>query len=99
MLLLASMLGVVTVQNGLFFLIVWELMSLSSFFLVIFEGEKKDVLKAGIKYLIYMHFSVIFIMAMIALLANASGSFSFGGFTEAVAQNPKLANIAFYLRL
>lgn len=97
MLLLASMLGVVTVQNGLFFLIVWELMSLSSFFLVIFEGEKKDVLKAGIKYLIYMHFSVIFIMAMIALLANASGSFSFGGFTEAVAQNPKLANIAFLL--
>jgi len=42
MLLIASMLGVVTVQNGLFFLVIWELMSLSSFFLVIFEGEKKE---------------------------------------------------------
>lgn len=97
MLLIASMLGVVTVQNGLAFLIVWELMSLSSFFLVIFEGEKKDVLKAGIKYLVYMHFSVIFIIAMIAMLANASGSFGFADFTQAVTQNPQLANIAFLL--
>lgn len=97
MLLIASMLGVVTVQNGLLFLIVWELMSLSSFFLVIFEGEKKDVLKAGIKYLVYMHFSVIFIIAMIALFANASGSFSFGDFAQAAAQNAKLANTAFLL--
>lgn len=97
MLLIASMLGVVTVQNGLVFLIVWELMSLSSFFLVIFEGEKKNVLKAGIKYLVYMHFSVIFIIAMIALLANASGGFSFTEFTNVVAQNPQLANAAFLL--
>ena len=60
MMLIASMTMVVTVQNALFFLIVWEIMSLSSFFLVIFEGEKKEVLKAGIKYLVYMHLSVIY---------------------------------------
>lgn len=97
MMLIASMLGVVTVQNGLFFLIVWELMSLSSFFLVIFEGEKKNVLKAGIKYLVYMHFSVIFIIAMIAILANASGSLAFSDFAQVATQNPALANIAFIL--
>ena len=68
MMLIASMTMVVTVQNALFFLIVWEIMSLSSFFLVIFEGEKKEVLKAGIKYLVYMHLSVIFIMAAFILL-------------------------------
>ena len=45
MMLIASMTMVVTVQNALFFLIVWEIMSLSSFFLVIFEGEKKEVLQ------------------------------------------------------
>ena len=45
MLLIASMLGVVTIHNSLFFLIIWEVMSLSSFFLVIFENEKKGVLK------------------------------------------------------
>ena len=31
MFLIASMLGVVTIQNGMFFLIAWEIMSLSSF--------------------------------------------------------------------
>ena len=45
-LLILSMLLVVTSHNALFFLIVWEIMSLSSFFLVIFEGEKKEVLSA-----------------------------------------------------
>ena len=45
MILIASMLGVTVARNGFFFLILWELMSLSSFFLVIFEGEKKEVLK------------------------------------------------------
>ena len=78
--LIASMLLVVTVQNALAFLIVWELMSLSSFFLVIFEHEKKDVIKAGIKYLVYMHISVIFIIAAFALLSIQASSFDFAYF-------------------
>ena len=97
MLLIASMLGVVTVQNGLFFLIVWEIMSLSSFFLVIFEGNKKDVIKAGIKYLVYMHLSVIFIIAMFAVLTNSAMSLNFADYAKTLAENPHLANIAFVL--
>ena len=97
MLLVASMLGVVTIQNSLFFLIVWELMSLSSFFLVIFEGEKKEVLSAGIKYLIYMHFSVIFITAMFVLLTNTAGSLNFADYVNILTVNPQLANVAFVL--
>ena len=80
MILVASMLGVVTASNGLFFLIIWEIMSLSSFFLVIFENEKKGVLKSGLKYLVYMHLSVIFIIALFAILTNATGSFDFASF-------------------
>ena len=97
MLLIASMLAVVTVQNGLFFLIVWELMSLSSFFLVIFEGEKKEVLKSGIKYLVYMHLSVIFIISMFAILTNASNSFDFYNYIKILSENPQLANLVFLL--
>ena len=97
MLLIASMLGVTVCRNGLFFLILWELMSLSSFFLVIFEGEKKEVLKAGIKYLIYMHLSVIFIIAMFAMLTNATNSFDFIDYAKALANNPHLANTVFIL--
>ena len=95
--LLASMLAVVSVQHSLFFLIVWELMSLSSFFLVIFEGEKKDVLKSGIKYLIYMHLSVVFIIAMMALLVNKTGSFNFADYVSYLAANSQFANLVFLL--
>jgi hydrogenase-4 component B len=40
-LLVAAMLLVVSVQNALLFLIVWEIMSLASFFLVSFEHHKE----------------------------------------------------------
>lgn len=97
MMLIASMLAVVTVQNALFFLIVWELMSLSSFFLVIFEGEKKEVISAGIKYLVYMHLSVIFIIAAFVLLNLHSDSLNFADFRAALQGNVLLSNIVFFL--
>lgn len=94
-LLLSSMLGVVTIQNAMFFLIAWEIMSLSSFFLVIFEDEKKEVLNAGIKYLIYMHISVIFIILAFALLTLKSGSFDFSAFRAVLENNQGFANLVF----
>ncbi len=97
MMLLASMILVVTVQNAFFFLIVWEIMSLSSFFLVIFEGEKKDVLSAGIKYLVYMHLSVIFIIAAFVLLNIYSNSLTFADFANVLQGKEALANIVFFL--
>ena len=97
MTLLASMLAVVTINHGLYFLIAWEIMSLSSFFLVIFEGNKKEVLKSGIKYLVYMHLSVIFIIAMIAILLNQTNSFYFNDFAKFLTNNTHYANIIFIL--
>ena len=63
----SSMLWVCMVQNGLVFLIVWELMSISSFLLVIFEHQKKATLKAGINYLVQMHIGVLFLSCCIYL--------------------------------
>lgn len=97
MMLIASMIAVVTVQNALFFLIVWEVMSLSSFFLVIFEGEKKEVISAGIKYLVYMHLSVIFIIAAFVLLNIQSNSLNFADFAPALQGNQFFANVVFFL--
>ena len=96
-LLFASMLAVVTVQNALMFLIVWEIMSLSSFFLVIFEDNKKEVLSAGIKYLIYMHVSVIFIILAFVLMVANSGNLDFASFKTVLENNAGLANLAFIL--
>jgi len=95
--LTASMLAVVTCQNAMMFLICWEIMSLSSFFLVIFENEKKDVLKAGIKYLVFMHVSVIFIMLAFAILSNEAGSFNFSSFAGVLNNSEYLKNIIFIL--
>lgn len=95
--LIASMLLVVTCQNALVFLICWEIMSLSSFFLVIFESEKKDILKAGIKYLVFMHISVIFIILAFAILSIKSGGLDFGAFAQVLQHNVHLANVVFIL--
>ena len=95
--LTASMLLVTVVQNALFFLVVWELMSLSSFFLVIFEDDKKEVLSAGIKYLIYMHISVVFIIALMALMSVKAGSYDFETFKTIFIEKPYLKDIIFFL--
>ncbi|OGI03153.1 MAG: hypothetical protein A2Y25_08335 [Candidatus Melainabacteria bacterium GWF2_37_15] len=86
--LIISMLLVTVVQNALAFLIVWELMSLSSFFLVIFESEKKEVLSAGINYLITMHVSVLFLIAGFIMLSSTSGSYDFASFEGHVTNIP-----------
>ena len=96
-LLIASMLLVVTCSNALMFLVFWEIMSLSSFFLVIFEHEKKEVLKAGVKYLVFMHISVLFIMLAFALCSLKAGSFDFAAFTNILESNKNLATIVFVL--
>ena len=97
--LIASMLLVVTCQNAFMFLICWEIMSLSSFFLVIFENEKKEVLRAGIKYLVFMHISMIFILIAFTILSLNSGSYDFSSFIEILQNNMHLTNIVFPLRL
>jgi hydrogenase-4 component B len=76
-LLIASMVFVVTARNAILFLLAWELMAISSFFLVLFEGEKKEVAKAGLIYLIATHIGTLFLLAMFILLGNNYGSFDF----------------------
>ncbi len=97
MLLVISMMLVVTAQNALFFLIVWEIMSLSSFFLVIFEGEKKEVISAGIKYLVYMHISMIFILAAMIVLNAQTDSLRFMDYLAFMQNNGAHANLIFVL--
>lgn len=95
--LIASMLLVVTVQNILGFLIVWEIMSLSSFFLVIFENEIKEVISAGINYLITMHISILFIIIGFILLTIKSGSPDFMSFKIVLASKIPFRDLVFIL--
>lgn len=58
-LLIASMSLVPLVREAISFLTVWEIMSLTSFLLVIFHHEQREVRKAGIKYFVTMHIGFI----------------------------------------
>ena len=75
-----SMLLVVSIRDALPFLMIWEIMSMSSFFLVIFETEKKETIQIGIRYLIQMHIGIIFLMIAFIYAYISSGSeFGFDG--------------------
>ena len=75
-----SMLLVVSLREAIPFLMIWEVMSLSTFFLVIFETEKKETIKIGINFLIQMHIGVVFLMiAFIYAYVQTGAEFSFDG--------------------
>ena len=57
-----SMLHVVMMREGFAFLMAWEVMSMSSFLLVIFNGESEENLNTGIKYLVQMHAGFTFLL-------------------------------------
>ncbi|OGY88151.1 MAG: hypothetical protein A2233_04585, partial [Candidatus Kerfeldbacteria bacterium RIFOXYA2_FULL_38_24] len=77
-LFIAGMMMVVSSHHALFFLIVWEIMSLASYFLVIYEHREKVHLKAGALYIVMTHVGTAFITLAFLLLYNATGSFDFG---------------------
>ncbi|MGD0073346.1 MAG: proton-conducting transporter membrane subunit [Candidatus Binataceae bacterium] len=80
-LLVASMVVIVLARNGVLFLMAWETMALSSFFLVTFESEKEDTRRAGWIYLVASHIGTAFLLVMFILLGKATGSLDFDRFT------------------
>jgi formate hydrogenlyase subunit 3/multisubunit Na+/H+ antiporter MnhD subunit len=72
-----SMVWVCMLQNGFAFLMAWEVMSLTSMLLVIFDHNNATTLKAGINYLVQMHISVVFLTIGFIWVYSSTGSFSF----------------------
>src|SRR4029078_6442219 len=50
-LLLAAMMGVVVAQAAVLFLVAWEIMAVTAYLLIVYEGERVDVARAGLVYL------------------------------------------------
>lgn len=82
---LCSMVLVVLADNGAFFLIAWELMSLTTYFLVVTDHEKPEVRYAGLFYVIMAHIGTAFILLMFLLFFGQSGSFNFESFRHPVS--------------
>jgi len=76
-LLIAAMALVVTAGNMITFLLAWEIMSLSSFFLVVYHYQSAANRKAGYLYFAFSHVGVMFIIAAFGVLYAYTGSFAF----------------------
>ena len=97
---LLSMTLVVLADDGFFFLLVWELMSLSSYFLVVTEHDKAEVRHAGFFYLIMTHVGTAFILLMFLVFFREAGSFSFEAFRQSASPLPEdIRTLAFLTAL
>jgi len=87
-LLLASLLIIVTSSNALFFLIAWEVMSLMSYFLVVYDRSDLKNVKAGSLYLIMTYVGTSFIILAFLLTYKYVDSFEFEAIKSGISLIP-----------
>lgn len=91
----ASMNLVICSDNAFWFLVFFELMSLTSYFLVIIEQDEKSI-KGGFLYLIMAHVGFLLIMIAFFTMAGITGTFEFSSFRETAFAGP-VASLVFML--
>jgi formate hydrogenlyase subunit 3/multisubunit Na+/H+ antiporter MnhD subunit len=101
-LFLAGMLMVALADDAFFFLIAWEIMAVSSFFLVAFEDENAANRKAAFLYIIVAHVGAMLILLSFGIIAGYTGGFdNFSGYTFTAMRKASLplplATAAFFL--
>ena len=86
--LVVSMMLVVMASGGFSFLFAWELMTIASFILILFEANRQETRRAALNYLVMMHIGFMFLVAGFVMLFNVTNSSSF----EAVEYYFKVGN-------
>lgn len=76
-LLVVSMMLVVVSSGGFSFLFSWELMTIASFILILFEADRHEVRRAALNYLVMMHIGFMFLVAGFVMLHGVTGSANF----------------------
>jgi hydrogenase-4 component B len=74
-LFILAMIMVVSSASMFSFLFFWEIMSVSSFMLVMYDREKAETQKAGIFYFVMTQFSTLFLFIAFLLIYRYTGSF------------------------
>ncbi len=93
-LLASSMAILLMARNGVFFIMVWEIMALSAYFLLVTEHEREEVRRAGIVYLIATHTGTAALFVYFSLLAAQTGSFMLPASGSLSALSPLASLIA-----
>ena len=93
---LASMALVVLADDAYAFLVLWETMALSSFFLVIANHRIPEIRRAGYLYLLVAHIGAIGILLCFGVLQANTGDYTFANM-RAQALTPFWGSVAFLL--
>ncbi len=80
-LLVSGMVMVLLARNAVLFILAWEIMSLSSFFLVINDKKNPDAIRAGWTYFVTAHVGTAFLLVLFLQLSASAGSFDFHAWT------------------
>lgn len=97
-LFIGSMGTVLAANHALTFLFAWELMTLTSFALVVYQHEKPEVTRAGFLYLITTHIATACLLAAFALIGQATGSLLFSDWIGVMSVlTPGLGTFTFIL--
>ncbi|MBL8416221.1 MAG: hydrogenase 4 subunit B [Propionivibrio sp.] len=97
-LFLTSMAFVLLADDGYAFMVAWETMALSSFFLVTSEHRHDEIRRAGYLYLLVAHVGAVGILLSFGVMAGSAGDYTF----DAMRDFPTLGiwpTIAFLLAL
>jgi len=74
---LASMAFVMLADDGYAFMVAWESMALSSFFLVTSEHRHAEIRRAGYLYLLVAHIGAVGILLSFGVMAGSTGDYTF----------------------
>ena len=72
-----AMLGVVCSDGGLSFLFFWELMTVASFLLILYDAQRREVSRAALAYLIMMHIGFVLLVVGFVRLDAVCGTATF----------------------
>lgn len=92
----ASMLMALVLRNALAFLVVWEIMALSIFFVIPFDRGKRRPMSAAIQFIVTMHVGAV-ILAVAIIMASSGTGMDFSDFTAALSSNTTSSTMLFLL--
>ena len=76
-------------DNVVTFLLLWELMSVASYFLVLTESDQRETRQAGLWYLAMAHGGLVLLMAAFLLMAASAPSTGFADLRSAASALPR----------
>lgn len=92
-----AMLGVVCSDGGFSFLFFWELMTVASFLLILYDAQRREVSRAALAYLIMMHIGFVLLVVGFVRLESATGGATFAALGEYFRTQPGLPLLIVFL--